>query len=310
VQQYQQMLEDCQAENEALRKQIVAEGKMPVSANSAKPRTLRELLDSKPSTAPSRSEQTSSGPDLLLPVTPSIDLGTEFDPAASTPEGTSAADKKPAVNSVPAPPGFAPGAAVAPGELPEPDEVVDAAVGDLAHQKATQIKILAVGPTRATSTMPAGLLIAIEPRSARGGVALAPAGAKMSLMIVAGPKEEPAGRWDYTVEQTASAYRDRFGGNSGWRFVVPFDQTAHAAPRFKLYARLVLPDGSKLLAEREFDANSDGASVEEVPSGDAGWFRSRRPIAALAGKLSREARIDFGSGGPPSPGHNTAPEFG
>lgn len=322
VQQYQHMLEDCQAENESLRKQLADSGKTP-DTSSAKPRTLRELLNSntnsskKPSTSPE-----SAGPDLNLPDTPSVDLGTEFDPALTTPEITPPPKKVPANNSPPNPPGFnsAPPAAK-PGELPEPDELPSPSAGG-ATSPTTQLAIRAVGQVRGNSTMPDGLLVAIEPRSSQGGLARAPDGAKMSLMIVSATDEQPHGRWDYTAAQTSSAYRAGFGADNGWRFVVPFNKDNNPPAKLKLYARLTLADGSKLISERDFDADA-GASLEEIPGGDAGWLRSERPIASLANKIGREARMMLNgpqarprSGGPAgsasslsSKGGNTAPAW-
>lgn len=278
VQQYQQMLEDCHAENEALRKQIAASGRTPVAPSSPKPRTLRELLnnDNKPALEPAP-----VGPEFTLPVTPSIDLGTEFNPV-TTPD----LKPEPNENSIPNPPEFAPPPTTPPDELPEPDDLPEPPTGAALSQQATQLAIRQIR----IASMPAGLQIIIEPRSASGGLARAPAGAKMSLLIVAAANEESHGRWDYTAEQTSAAYRTGFGADNGWRFEVPFNKSGQPAQRYKLYARLVLPDGSKLLAEREFDADA-GASLEEIPSGDAGWFRSQRPIASLANKLGREARM-------------------
>ncbi len=306
VQQYQQMLEDCQAENESLRKQIAGGGKTPVPAASPKPRTLRELMNSNANKPPT--DAVAPGPDLVLPVTPSIDLGTEFDPVLTAPVEKPALDKTdlnqrvldkpviedtPAENSVPNPPGFLPtGPPAGPGELPEPDELPDPAAGG-SNQPATQLEIRSIGQIPATPTMPAGLRVVIEPRSDQGGAARAPEGAKMSLMIVSSENDETLSRWDYSAEQTASAYSAGSGADTGWRFLVPFNKTPATPAKLKIYTRLVLPDGTKLISEREFNSAA-GASIEELPSGDAGWFRSKQPIASLANKLGRNARTAFG----------------
>lgn len=289
VQQYQQMLEDCQMENESLRKQLADSGRTPdtTSPASAKPRTLRELLKSnKAATEPSP-----PGPSLTIPATPTIDLGTEFDPTLSAPVEEPPTEKKPLSNPELTPPGFAPAKApAAPGELPEPDDLPSPSAETTSNQKTSQLVIRTVGQVRGNANMPGGLLIVVEPRSAHGGLTRAPEGAKMSLMIVAGDEEKPMGRWDYSPAQTADAYRAGFGSNSGWRYVVPFSATEETPAKLKLYVRVTLADGTKLIAEREFAADA-GASLEEIPNGDAGWFRSRQPIASLANKLGREARL-------------------
>ena len=312
INQYQQMLEDCQAENASLRKQLAEAGRAPDKAQrSEKPRTLRELINSnKPGSAAA-----SSGPAMSVPSIPNIDLGAEFDPTLSIPETTpesaapSSQDRSPANTNPPA--GAAPATEPAPmnsspadnsppvssgrasspiGELPEPDALPTPGSPDgAAGSKASQLAIRAVGQVRGGANMPGGLLVVVEPRSANGGLARAPEGAKMSLLIVGGVNEEPVGRWDFSAEQTAAAYRAGFGANSGWRFVLPFNKTNDTPQQLKLYARLVLPDGAKLISEREFDADT-GASLEEIPAGDAHWLRSRQPIASLVNQLGRDAR--------------------
>jgi hypothetical protein len=258
IEQYQQMLEACQHENESLRAQLA--GGAPGAMVPAKPipRTQREPLapgaPSRGSTAPPKMRDV-----LEIPGAPDVQIGEPFVP--DRPGG-------PVPKSRPAPPKELPVPGPIEGELPSPDSAIPR--GDAATLAFN--RMLTGGLDADNQPGDEGVMIVLEPRDEAGEL-IAPLG-QLSLLLVDPKTKQNIARWDFSDDDAAGAFRQTATAR-GLHFALPWPDEPPAARKLQVHARLVKPNGAKLLIDQEIKIEPQRAQAgNKAPA----WSRSTRPI--------------------------------
>ena len=208
---------------------------------------------------------------------PKVEQGILTEPGAP-----SAPDTPPEEPDQPEPDG--PGAA---DELPAEPDVLEPSAGT--HGSRTGIDRLVVHPViRSEAGKQAGtsrkiIRAFVQPRAADGTVIRYPG--PISLMLVdASQQPRPAriGRWDFSSAQTRMRWQQSRAG-AGAVFELPWPEgELPADSRLELWARIVLPEGRKLLAHADLDFTESPPArppqaVAQTRSQDG--FRARRTAA-------------------------------
>ncbi len=136
-------------------------------------------------------------------------------------------------------------------DVPSPSEQ---SVIPSAEQVTVQPMVIKQGSSQDASRQ--SITVLVQPRSAAGEVVRVPA--QVSLMIM-GTRANSAtvrlGRWDFSSEQAQARWQDS-EDRAGMEFSLPWpDRSQAARGPFQLWARLVLPEGRKLLAHTDVDAS-------------------------------------------------------
>ncbi|OHB82114.1 MAG: hypothetical protein A2W31_03930 [Planctomycetes bacterium RBG_16_64_10] len=126
--------------------------------------------------------------------------------------------------------------------------------------------------------------------------------------MVLGPSDDGRpvrlGRWDFSSDQVES-YWQSSGQGTGIHLELPWPGTARAAGRHQLWARLITPDGQKLLTSLDLDMGPSGRNQQVRNRAQQGGRATARSTAKRRGSSGWTRRPSLPATEPPRSG--TAP---
>lgn len=224
IHQYQDLLESCRRENEALKRELGITG-----STASPPGSTFSPGTSSPGT-------TSTRPSVDMPFTPpSIELGTPTDP----------------------------GSTFVPEILPSPDEDLTGTSRGPVKELVIN-KLLTGGMNNDRFEGDEGLMVVVEPRDAEGKLVRTPGDVSLMVVDPAksGPAARVA-RWDFTNEEATALFRKTPLGR-GLHFELPWPNQPPDVERLRLYVRVVTPKGEKLLAESDIGVATGATPIENA----------------------------------------------
>lgn len=249
INQYQAMLSSAQRENDTLRKALENNEDVTAPARTGADELIPRTGGGAPGgalTPPDVDPGTSTDPGGLL-VPPTVDPGTPLDNAPP-------ADS----DSEPVPPGLVP-----------PDfESRNGGVGKGTPARLVLNKRLTGGLNSDGKPGDDGILVVIEPRDARDQLVRVPG--EVSLLVVDSTRtgaESHIARWDFTATEAQAAWRKTLLGH-GMHFSLLWPNRPPKVDQLRLYARVIQPNGRKMLAELDFSVDLAARRPSTNPTTD------------------------------------------